>query len=63
MRTREISPDFTIEDIHAVREEFYERTKDMSSQEFVAYCRTLGREAGKGNDGDSFQGQKAGETV
>ena len=45
MRTREISPDFTIEDIHAVRVDFYERTKDMSSEDFVAYCQTLGQEA------------------
>ena len=42
---REIGPDFTIEDIHAVREAFYERTKDMSDEDFVAYCQTLGQDA------------------
>ena len=45
MSKREISPKFTIEDIHAIREAFYERTKHMSSEELIAYCKTLGKEA------------------
>ena len=45
MNKRTISPQFTIDDIHAIREEFYERTKHMSSEEFIAYCKTLGKEA------------------
>ncbi len=30
-----ISPDFTIEDIHKIREQNYERTKDMTIAEKV----------------------------
>lgn len=30
-----ISPDFTIEDIHKIREYHYEITKDMTSQESI----------------------------
>jgi len=32
-----ISPDFTIEDIHKVREYHYELTKNMSSEERIAF--------------------------
>lgn len=34
-----ISPDFTVEDIHKVREYNYEKTKDMTSEERRAYYR------------------------
>ena len=37
METLVISPDFTIEDIHKIREQNYERTKDMTVAEKVAY--------------------------
>ena len=40
-----ISPDFTIEDIHKVREQNYERTKDMTVAEKVAYYNNSGKEA------------------
>ena len=33
MKTLEISPNFTIEDIHKIREKNYEITKDMTEQE------------------------------
>ena len=33
METLVISPDFTIEDIHKIREQNYERTKDMTVAE------------------------------
>lgn len=42
-----ISPDFTIEDIHKIREQNYERTKDMTVAEKVAYYNNSGREAEK----------------
>ena len=45
MNKRVISPKFTIEDIHAIREEMYERTKDMTIEEKVAFYKTLGKEA------------------
>jgi hypothetical protein len=32
-----ISPDFTIEDIHKIREYHYELTKDMSFEEVAAF--------------------------
>lgn len=32
-----ISPDFTIEDIHKIREYHYELTKDMTVQEKIAF--------------------------
>ena len=35
----EISPDFTIEDIHKIREYHHEITKNMTSEEFHAYYR------------------------
>ena len=40
-----ISPDFTIDDIHKIREENYERTKNMSMEEKIAYYNTAGIEA------------------
>ena len=32
-----ISPDFTIEDIHKIREYHYELTKDMTTQEKISF--------------------------
>lgn len=40
-----ISPDFTIEDIHKIREQNYERTKDMTVAEKVVYYNNSGKEA------------------
>ena len=40
-----ISPDFTIEDIHKIREQNYKRTKDMTVAEKVAYYNNSGKEA------------------
>ena len=45
METLAISPDFTIEDIHKIREQNYEKTKDMSVAEKVAYYNNSGKEA------------------
>lgn len=45
MKTLIISPDFTIEDIHKIREQNYERTKDMTVEEKVAYYNNSGKEA------------------
>lgn len=42
-----ISQDFTIEDIHKIREQNYERTKDMTVVEKVAYYDNSGKEAEK----------------
>ena len=33
METLAISPDFTVEDIHKIREQNYEKTKDMTVAE------------------------------
>lgn len=44
---KEISAAFTIEDIHAIREDNYERTKDMTTQEKIAYYNSLGKKAEK----------------
>jgi len=41
----EISSDFTIEDIHKIREYNYEKTKNMTTQEFCDYY-NKGAEAG-----------------
>lgn len=38
-----ISPDFTIEDIHKIREYHYELTKDMSIQERINFYNEGGR--------------------
>lgn len=40
-----LSPNFTIEDIHKIREYHYELTKDMTVAEKVAYCNNSGKEA------------------
>lgn len=37
MKPLDISPDFTIEDIHKIREYNYEMTKDMTRQEKKDY--------------------------
>ena len=42
-----ISPKFTIEDIHKIREENYEKTKNMTMAEKIAYYHGLGKEAAK----------------
>lgn len=42
-----LSPDFTVEDIHKIREQNYERTKDMTVAEKVAYYNNSGKEAEK----------------
>lgn len=39
-----ISPDFTIEDIHRIREYHYELTKDMTPQEKMDYYNKRGME-------------------
>ena len=38
-----ISPDFTIEDIHKIREYHYELTKDMTTQERINFYNEGGR--------------------
>ena len=45
METLFISPDFTIEDIHKIREQNYEKTKDMTVAEKVEYYNNSGKEA------------------
>ncbi len=45
MDTLIISPYFTVEDIHKIREQNYERTKDMTVAEKVAYYNNSGKEA------------------
>ena len=47
MKALVISPDFTIDDIHKIREQNYERTKDMTVAEKVAYYNNSGKEAEK----------------
>jgi hypothetical protein len=47
METLVISPDFTIDDIHKIREQNYERTKNMTTEEKLAYYNTAGMEAQK----------------
>jgi hypothetical protein len=47
METLNISPDFTIEDIHKIRERNYERTKNMTKEEKIAYYNTAGMEVQK----------------
>lgn len=42
-----ISPDFTIEDIHKIREYNYEVTKNMTIEEKIAYYNSAGMEAEK----------------
>ncbi len=45
MEALAISPDFTIEDIHKIREWNYERTKDMTVAEKIEYYNNSGKEA------------------
>lgn len=40
-----ISPNFTIDDIHKIREENYERTKNMTMAEKITYYNNLGKDA------------------
>lgn len=47
MGVSEIGANFTIDDIHKVREENYERTKNMTLEEKVAYYNNLGKNAEK----------------
>ena len=54
MNTLIISPKFTIEDIHKVRENNYNKTKDMTAQEKRDYYNVRGMEIHK-----MFQAQKA----
>lgn len=42
-----LSPDFTIEDIHKLREYNYYQTKDMSRQERIDYYNSVGMEIHK----------------
>lgn len=42
-----LSPDFTIEDIHKLREYNYYQTKDMSRQERIDYYNSNGMEVHK----------------
>lgn len=42
-----ISPKITIEDIHKIREENYEKTKNMTMAEKIAYYNGLGKESAK----------------
>ncbi len=42
-----LSPDFTIEDIHKLREYNYYQTKDMSRQERIDYYNAHGMEVHK----------------
>ena len=44
MKTLEISPNFTIEDIHKIREKNYELTKNMTEQERRDYYNNRGME-------------------
>lgn len=44
MKPLEISPDFTIEDIHKIREYNYEMTKNMTRQEKMDYYNEGARE-------------------
>lgn len=44
MKKPVLSPDFTIEDIHKVREYNYYQTKDMTSQERMDYYNSRGLE-------------------
>jgi len=41
----DISPDFTIEDIHKIREWQYELRKEMGQKKYAEYINKRGREA------------------
>ena len=43
MKPLDISPNFTIEDIHKIREHNYEMTKNMTRQEKMDYYNERGR--------------------
>lgn len=45
METLNISPDFTIDDIHKIREQNYERTKNMTIEEKLEHYNMAGSEA------------------
>ena len=45
METLVVSLDFTIDDIHKIREQNYEWTKDMTVAEKVAHYNNSGKEA------------------
>lgn len=45
MKEVSVSPDFTIEDIHNIREYNYEQTKNMTVNERINYYNNLGKEA------------------
>ncbi|MCM1295271.1 MAG: hypothetical protein NC311_06990 [Muribaculaceae bacterium] len=45
MESLVISPNFTIEDIHKIREWNYERTKDMTIEQKVEYYNNCGKDA------------------
>ena len=60
METSVINPDFTVEDIHRIREQNYERTKDMTVAEKVAYYNNCGKEAEKEIEQRKILKQKAG---
>ena len=47
MKKPALSPDFTIEDIHKLREYNYYQTKDMSRQDRIDYYNTRGIEVHK----------------
>ena len=42
-----LSPDFTIEDIHKIREYNYEMTKDYTTEELIAYYKNKADEIAK----------------
>ena len=42
MKALDISPDFTVEDIHKIREYNYEMTKNMTRQEKMDYYNNRG---------------------
>jgi len=43
MKDVSVSPDFTIEDIHNIREYNYEKTKHMTVDERINYYNNLGK--------------------
>ena len=47
MKKPDLSPDFTIEDIHKLREYNYYQTKDMTPQERLDYYNNRGLEVHK----------------
>ena len=42
MKALDVSPDFTVEDIHKIREKNYEITKNMTRQEKMDYYNNRG---------------------